>query len=125
MTMESSTNHLHVAHAGAAPKREEAMIPASLDPAWLRDKLVVSGVPRHMHEGYVRYLFEGRTSPDSFLYAVLTNDLRNAYICADDINRRALYQHVAFLVNHAPAAAWGSPDRVTAWIQSFIPERTV
>ncbi len=80
-----------------------------------RVALVESGVPPHTHEGYIRYLCE-HILPGRFLQAILENDLRSALICADDHNQKKLYQHVAFLVNHAPADCWGSPERVASWV---------
>ncbi len=100
------------------------MIPASHDAAWYRDKLTVSGVPAHMHEGYLRYLLNG-IRPGDFLCAVLENNLRDALLRADPGNRPTLIYHVRFLLHHGPAACWGSPEHVTAWIASFHTERTV
>ncbi len=98
------------------------MIPVSLDASWYRDKLTRSGVPEHMHDGYVRYILQGIVSRDSFLYAVLTNNLRDACGRADALNLPALDAHIGFLVYHAPAFCWGSPERVTTYVQSFHEE---
>ncbi len=94
------------------------MIPARLDPAWLYDKLTASGIPAHMQGGYIRYLLHG-IPPGDFLRAVLSNDFRWACILADEKNADALYAHGHFLICCAPVAAWGSPETVTAWIDSF------
>lgn len=89
---------------------------------WYRNKLAVSGVPEHMRDGIVNYLVHG-IEPGSFYRAVLENDLREACLRADDTNQRALYQHVAFLYNYAPIAAWGSPVEVADWITSHQARR--
>lgn len=86
--------------------------------AWYRAKLQQAGVPEYMHDGYVLYLLHG-LEPGSFMTAVLGNDLREACGRADEENRRALYQHVAFLYNYAPSACWGSYEHVRSWLQRF------
>jgi len=63
-----------------------------------------------------RYL-ESKIPPGSFLTAVLSNDLREAFSKADEPNREALFDTVRFLYNNAPASAWGSPENVKAWMQ--------
>ncbi len=80
-----------------------------------RECLTATNVPEHTHDGYVRY-FCNHLMPGSFLRAVLTNDLRGACLAGDEVNRAALAQHVLFLWNFAPADAWGSPERVKAWV---------
>lgn len=85
------------------------------DEAILREHLRVSGVPRGMHDGYVLYVLHG-ILPGSFLRAVLENDLREACNRADEINQRAIYQHVFFLRNYAPMWCWGSPEAVREWV---------
>ncbi len=94
------------------------MIPASLDPAWLRQQLIRGDVPSHTHKGYLRYFLEG-IAPGEFLCAVLMNNLSAACRHADERNAKALYEHTVFLINTAPVESWGSPERVTAWIESF------
>lgn len=85
------------------------------DEGYYRAKLTSSGVPEHMHDGYVLYLLHG-ISPGSFGLAVLENDLREACARADEENQRALYRHVYFLYNYAPSGCWGSPEQVNEWI---------
>lgn len=53
-----------------------------------------------------------------FLYAVLSNNLRESYRCADDDNREALLEIVQYLWNNVPAICWGSPQRVAFWIDA-------
>ena len=51
-----------------------------------------------------------------FLFAVLENNLREAVGLADDHNKSNLPAYVAYLYNEAPSACWGSPEKVTAWL---------
>ena len=73
-------------------------------------------IPPHMIGGLRRYIENG-IKPGSFLCAVLRNDLCEAVLRADDVNRRALWQFVAFLYDYAPIPAWGSPEKFDAWIK--------
>lgn len=73
-------------------------------------------VPGHMRDGVKRY-FDHGIPPGSFMTAVLSNDLREALGRADDINRERLFDIVSFLYTDAPAACWGSPEKVSAWIE--------
>ncbi len=52
----------------------------------------------HLHE----WATEGRPL-GSFLTAVVNNDLIEANVRADDVNRRALYLYVMFMLNRIPA----------------------
>jgi hypothetical protein len=76
--------------------------------------LAQSAIPRYMHEGLVRWI-ENHVEPGHFLAAVLSNDLREACVRADENNRRALVEYVIWLHNHAPAECWGSPERYDTW----------
>jgi hypothetical protein len=79
-------------------------------------------IPAHCQQGLVEYLRYGY-APGHFLLAVLSNDLAEACKRADEENRHALFQYVYVLTNYAPSAAWGSPERVNAWIASGIEMR--
>lgn len=74
-------------------------------------------IPDHMRAALRRYIALG-IPPGSFLEAVLSNDLKNAFGRADDENRRRLFEWVRFLYNYAPTGCWGSPDTVKDWIKS-------
>ncbi len=76
--------------------------------------LTQSEVPRHLRAGLVRYFSDG-ILPGGFLQAVLCNDLRAAVGRADPYSTAALGILVMFLVEHAPARAWGSREKVLAW----------
>lgn len=72
-------------------------------------------VPSHLHDGLVNYLAHHKR-PGSFLTHVLENDLRGAVSRADETSAAGLPQIVRFLVNCAPAIAWGSAAEVDTWI---------
>lgn len=91
-----------------------SMVPPDMD-ARLENAALY--LPSHMREGLLLYLRHG-LPPGHFLMAVLSNDLAEACARADDENRRLLYDYVYFLYNHAPRAAWGSPENVEAWMAS-------
>jgi len=73
-----------------------------------------SRVPEHLREGLVRYFADG-ILPGSFLQAVLVNDLMSAVMRADPFSLVSVGHIAAFLVDHAPAGAWGSREAVLAW----------
>jgi hypothetical protein len=52
-----------------------------------------------------------------FLYAVLSNDLREATARADEYNLPNLGAFVAYCWNELPAACWGSPEKVAQWLR--------
>lgn len=86
----------------------------------LRTHLVLEQVPYTLWDGLVEYLVERRPT-GSFLTAVLSNDLTSACLRADLFNRPRLATVVLFLVNYAPANAWGSEKNVAAWLASTEP----
>lgn len=51
-----------------------------------------------------------------FLRAVLENNLKEAFGCADIGNRYAMFAIVSYCYNQLPAACWGSPEKVVAWL---------
>ena len=82
-----------------------------------RERLAMRQIPAGMHDGIIRYLVDG-VPPGSFLLAVLSNDLTEAVNRCDAMNERYLADYVRFLYHHAPAIAWGTPERVWTWIES-------
>jgi len=72
-------------------------------------------LPEHMRDAMRNYLFH-RIEPGSFLAAVLCNDLRGAVGSADRINKQALTEIVQFCMWALPSNAWGSTERVAAWL---------
>lgn len=81
-------------------------------------------VPVHMADRIHMY-FRYHTEPGSFLYAVLTNDLKAACALADDTNRHRLWDFVYLFYNEAPYYSWGSHERVAEYLAaSPAPEPT-
>jgi hypothetical protein len=72
-------------------------------------------LPEHCAGGVIRY-FEKRVPPGGFLTAVLCNDLKESFNRADEINRARLYDYAVWLYTYAPSGAYGSPERVNAWL---------
>ncbi len=72
-------------------------------------------LPEHMRDGMKLYLEHG-VEPGGFMYAVLTNDLKGACSRADHINMRYLTNIVSYCYNEIPSVAWGSKERVDAWL---------
>lgn len=74
-------------------------------------------VPEHMRDGLKMY-FDLGVMPGSFMTAVLSNDLRESFGRADEINRHRLFDIVSFLWMYAPASCWGSPEKVRDWVNN-------
>lgn len=55
--------------------------------------------------------------PGGFLYAVLSNNLSEAVGRADAGNLAALADIVKFVYNELPSEAWGSQNKVNAWLK--------
>jgi len=65
-----------------------------------------------------QYIVNG-TPTNHFLTAVLSNDLIGAIGRSDPVNRAALPDYVAWLKSYAPGLAYGSRERVEAWIAHY------
>lgn len=76
------------------------------------------GIPEYMHGAIVRF-YENGIRPGSFLEAVIDNDLREACACADETNRRALFNYVQWFYSHAPSGTWGFAGAVDGYIKAF------
>lgn len=63
------------------------------------------------------------TRPEGFLFAVLSNDLKESFGRADLENRRDMFEIVSYCYNNVPSTAWGSPEKVTAWMDKKQKER--
>ena len=81
------------------------------------DSDLASRVPDHTLYGLRRYV-EDHIPTGGFLTAVLSNDLRLACEYADLENQPHIFDIVNFLYNEAPAACWGSPERVEQWLKA-------
>jgi hypothetical protein len=58
-----------------------------------------------------------------FLTAVLSNDLKNAVMRADDENSADLFEIVRYCYWEITSPCWGSPEIVRAWIQKHADVR--
>ena len=93
--------------SGFQMRRLKKVSMASLD----YDKIPV----QYMLGGVQRY-FENRIPPGDFLTAVICNDLKEAFIRADDDNTLAMHAWVSWFYNEAPAGSWGSPEAFKNWL---------
>lgn len=75
-------------------------------------------IPEYMIGAVSRYILNG-IPPGSFLTAVISNDLREAFGRADDINAANMHGWVKFFYNYAPSGCWGSPEAYSSWLGSF------
>ncbi len=72
-------------------------------------------IPARMEDALQRYATD-RNPVGDFLTAVLENNLLRAVSHADSINIQLLPDYVRYAYNQMPAACWGSPEKVTAWL---------
>jgi len=72
-------------------------------------------IPPHMHDA-VRLYVERGIAGGSFLNAVMSNKLVDAYSRADEDNTAAMRGWAEFMHWHMPSGCWGSPEKVEAWI---------
>ena len=54
--------------------------------------------------------------------AILSNNLKGAVMESDADRVEALRAIVGFLYDHAPSPAWGSPEKVTEWLEAHRTE---
>lgn len=78
-----------------------------------------NNLPEHMQDAAREYVELGMP-PGGFLYAVLCNQLVEAFGKADQINRANMYVWAEWLFNEAPYKCWGSPERVKNWMDGAI-----
>lgn len=76
-----------------------------------------STLPMHTQRGVKDYI-ENRIPTGGFLHAVITNDLKEAFGRADDINRDRMFDIVSFFYNQAPINCWGSVKAYDDWIKN-------
>lgn len=79
-------------------------------------------LPAHMRTGASNYLEYG-LPPGDFLRAVLENDFAQAWARADEINTACMRDWAMWLWNYVPSAAWGSRNKVEAWMTAIMEER--
>lgn len=81
------------------------------------DHIDYSMLPEHMQDSAKLYVERG-IEPGSFMLAVLTNNLTEAFTRADHINKDSLLMWIIWLLNECPRSAWGSVDIVEAWMKA-------
>lgn len=82
----------------------------------LQDGLIKHNIPQHMWESVRNYIEHG-FAPGGFLYAVLTNNLADSFNKGDMLNAQSLGNYVRFMWWEIDSDAWGSPEKVDAWIK--------
>lgn len=60
-----------------------------------------------------------------FLYAVLTNNLKESFAQADDENGRDLKEIVNYCYWEIPSECWGSPEKVRVWLEGRKKDATI
>lgn len=81
-------------------------------------------IPDRMLAGLDRYLVHG-IMPGDFLRLILVNDFVRAAGRADDENLANLPAYACWVYNECPSDAWGSAEKVAAWIESRNSKRDV
>ena len=79
-------------------------------------------IPTHTQEALVNYIERGY-EPGSFLYCVLSNDLRGAVSRADALNLPALKDIAQFVYNEMPDNSRGSEAIVIRFLQEHLGQR--
>lgn len=82
----------------------------------------LSEVPESVLGGLQRYVEYGVPTGD-FLRAVLSNDLKESFARANDVNREAMFDIVRFCYDGLPSLCWGSTEKVEDWINMAQEER--
>lgn len=75
----------------------------------------LNGVPEHCCDSLAGYITGEHKYVGGFLAALLSNNLKDTFARADDINRDAIFQYLRFLHNYAPSGCWGSEERFFDW----------
>ena len=72
-------------------------------------------IPEHTKYQIDEYV-KHQIPPGSFVMAVLSNDLMEAFMRADDINLHYMRDIVKYVYNDIPSCCWGSPEIVKTFI---------
>ncbi|KKK91455.1 hypothetical protein LCGC14_2712810 [marine sediment metagenome] len=73
-------------------------------------------IPDYTLDGLQRYIQWGIPT-GSFLQAVLSNDLFEAFATADITNRDAMFGIVGWIYNNAPSKCHGNAEAYKKWIE--------
>lgn len=71
-------------------------------------------LPEHIQGGMKRYIERG-IIPGDFLQAVIKNNLKESFFCADDVNAKRMRDIILFMHNEAPSQCWGDKAKLQAW----------
>ncbi len=74
-------------------------------------------IPEVTQHGLMMYVKYG-IAPGSFLTAVLTNNLFEAYHFADDVHINSMSALVKFIYNKLPNDCYGTVDKVSEFIKN-------
>jgi len=72
-------------------------------------------IPDYMGAGIKNYINHGR-KPGDFLTAVIQNKLIQAIQTADSTNIKNLQAYAMYFYWEVPSIAWGSEEKMKAWI---------
>lgn len=81
-------------------------------------------VPENILHSLDLYVSEG-IAPGSCTLAILSNDLQDAYGRADPTTAAAMQDIVRYIYNCLPSDAWGSREKVIAWIDATRAAKTM
>ena len=73
-------------------------------------------IPERMMPSIDMYVDKG-VIPGDFLQAIICNNLKDAFLLADDENFENIGAYASYFYNKVPAVAWGSRDRMIAWAE--------
>lgn len=79
-----------------------------------------AAIPEHMRFGMEKWVLHGHR-PGSFLWAVITNDLRAAVSYADDESLALLPIYTAWFYWEAPLGSAGDTARAATWKGLHVP----
>jgi len=79
------------------------------------EKYEVETLPQHMWPALYRYICKG-IPMGSFGSALMADELVGSFCCADEDNLRAMKAWASWLYSRCPRGAWGSEERMRAWI---------
>jgi hypothetical protein len=88
-----------------------------MDEHELRKEFDDHGVPEHLRDGLLRYVLN-HVPTGGFLQAVISNDLHEALLRADEKSEAGLLGVVAWCHWNLPGGAYGSPERYKAWLRA-------
>ena len=76
-------------------------------------------------KGAIDRYVNDRIPTGNFLYAVLTNNLKDSFGLADEENMRDLFEIVQYCYWNIPSKCWGSPEKVKVWLNRDSEEKEI